>query len=646
MSRSPRETRFSRRRFLATTAAALSITAALPLLQGCQQAAPTPTPAPAAKPTEVPKPAETPKPTAAPAAAASPTAAAKPTAAAQPTAAAKPTEAAKPAAAADVSDFGAKYPDDAAPKDKQYTQTAQSGKGLGWKSMDFNEMVYARAPLSDLFSEPLVRISNDYENLSGTASKWEVSKDGKTWTFYIDKGLMWSDGNELTAEDYIATFRYTADPKHSWDFVWYWDGVIKNYTEVAKGKVPSSELGVRVGGDKYQFVVETVEPTPWLPKMMLYSWPLSKAGLDKYGSGAYNTNPATCISCGPYVLEEWSPDRRFVVKANPKYTGKLKPLVNRQIVNVVSGGSDMARYQAGEVDTITVSSPADVKLITDNPDLKSQMKTAAGDFATFYLFFDVNTKPWDNMKVRQAFAKAVDREAIAKSIMGPMAKPAYSYLMPGFPDSDPEKLKSLQMFDPAKAKALLAEAGYPNGQGFPKVTLMVRGGANAMEAAVVQAAVASINQTLGVQVDMQTKDKAAFYQDVSAKPTKVPFGWISYGMDYFDATNMLGVWLTGGRHSWSNKEFDKLVKEGGRITDDPEKRSAAMKQAEKILVEEAPAIFVYHALQVQLHKPYRKGTHLGKNKYGYDGVQFGAEGTNGLGLNTLYIGKEVLTLRK
>ncbi len=117
-------------------------------------------------------------------------------------------------------------------------------------------------------------------------------------------------------------------------------------------------------------------------------------------------------------------------------------------------------------------------------------------------------------------------------------------------------------------------------------------------------------------------------------------------MDFFDATNMLGVWVTGGRHSWSNKQFDQLVTEGGRITDDLAKRSAAMKQAEKILTEEAPGIWVYHGLQVQLHKPYRKGTHLEKNKYGYDGIQFGAEGSNGLGLNDLYMGKEVLTMRK
>jgi peptide/nickel transport system substrate-binding protein/oligopeptide transport system substrate-binding protein len=117
-------------------------------------------------------------------------------------------------------------------------------------------------------------------------------------------------------------------------------------------------------------------------------------------------------------------------------------------------------------------------------------------------------------------------------------------------------------------------------------------------------------------------------------------------MDYFDATNMLGVWLSGGRHSWKSERFDRLVKEGGQITDNPRQRSDMMKEAERILVEDAPGIFVYHQLVGQLHKPYRKGEHMAKNKFGYDGVQWPGEGTATPYFNTLYIGKEVTTLRK
>ena len=620
MSAHSNANRFSRRRFLTVTAGALGATAASAILPGC---APQATPAP-------------PTPTAAEAATPTPAPAATPTPAA-------PT--ATPTAAVEMSDFGVPYPPDAGPKELQYHLGAATQAGTGWKAMDFYEAVYARGPFADHFAEPLVRLTKDFELAPGTAEHWEVSEDGTTWTFYLEKGLMWSDGNEVTADDYVATFRYAADPKHAFDFTWYWMGVIKNFTECCQGSVPLEQLGVRVGADKYQFVVETEEPTPYLPAMMLYSWPLSAKGLEKYGSGIYNTNPATCISSGPFILEEWTPDRRVSLKANPKYTGKLRPLINRKVAKVVSGGSDMARYQAYEVDSIGITTPADIKIVMETPELKARLMVNPGDFRTFYLFFDVNTPPWNDLRVRKAFAKAVDRVSIVNNILAPLAIPAYSFLMPGFPDANSEGLKPIQDFNPEEARKLLSDAGYPDGKGFPKVTLYVRGGGPATDPAVTQAVAASIQQVLNVQIDLQTLDMPTFMAKLNAKPTEIPFGWISYGMDYFDATNMLGVWLSGGRHSWKNEEFDRLVREGGRITDDPQKRSEAMKEAERILVEDCPAVFVYHQLIGQLWQPWVLGEWQSPNKFGYTGMQWIQDNTGGFSLNSMYMGKDV-TKRK
>jgi ABC-type oligopeptide transport system substrate-binding subunit len=652
----------SRRRFLAGGAAAVGAAA----LAACAPtAAPTATTAPAkpAAPAEPTKPAApaaaaAPTNTAAPAAAA-PAAAATNTpaaaaAAAKPTEAPKPADAAKPAAAApaaggtsgEKSDFGVDYPADAAPKDKQFTQTVANPTNVGWKSFDFNDSVYARAPLADFFTEPLIRLDKNWQVVPGLASKWQVSADGKAWTFFLDK-QSWSNGDEVTADDFIVTYRYTADPKHAWDFTWYYDGIIKNYTAVVKGTMPATQLGVKQGADKYQVVFETEDAVPYFPQMMVFSWVLHGKSLEKAGSGIYQTNPATCVSCGPYVLEEFSPDRRVTVKSNPKYNGKLKPLINRMVANVVTGaGGDFARYQAGEIDWTDRFTPADLKLIQADANLKAQFKTNPGDFRTYYMFFDVTAKPFDNKNVRLAFAKAIDRESIVKGILAPLGIPAYSFLMPGFPDANSAALKPTQDFNPAQAKALLAEAGFPNGQGFPKQTMLIRGGGPPTDAAVTQAVVASIKQTLGVDIDLQTKDQPAFMADLNAKPTKVPWGWLSYGMDYFDATNLLGVWKSGGRHNWNNAAYDKLVKDGGQITDNAEKRSDMMKQAEKLLVEDAPGVYVYHELKGQLHKPYRKGDHLAPNKYNYDGSQWPGEGTATLSLNTLYMGKDVTTMRK
>src|SRR5439155_13778777 len=148
-------------------------------------------------------------------------------------------------------------PADAAPPAKQTVISVSDPTGAQWKSMDLNDSVYARGPLGDTNSEPLTRIDKDFNIHPGFATGWEASKDGLTWTFHLKKGAMWSDGTEVTANDFVKTFQYTADPKHAWDFTWYWQGVIKNYTEAVKGTVPTDQIGVKQGADAYTLLFTT-----------------------------------------------------------------------------------------------------------------------------------------------------------------------------------------------------------------------------------------------------------------------------------------------------------------------------------------------------------------------------------------------------
>lgn len=545
-----------------------------------------------------------------------------------------------------VSDFGVPLPADAAAKEFQFVQTSLNSTGLGWRSMDPLESIYASMPLYANMGEPLVRLDKDWQVVPGQAKSWAVSDDGLSWTFTLHQGLMWTNGDEVTADDYVASFRYAADPGHAWDFVWYYDGVIRNFGQAARGEVATSEVGVAVGADKYQVVFTTERPTPYLPAMLVWSAPLHAASLEQYGSGVFNIDPATAVTCGPYKLEEFSPDRRVVMVANTGYTGTLKPMVDRLVANIVTGGSDFARYQTGEIDTTSTVSPGELKTILADPDLTAQWFVNPGDFRCYYLFFDVSKPPFDDRRVRMAFAKAVDREAIVAGILAPMAMPAYSWLMPGFPDADQEGLKSIQAFDADAARGLLAEAGYPGGEGFPAQTLIIRGGGPETTPAVTQAVTASISQVLGVQIDLQTLDQPVFMEQLLSQPTQIQFGWVTYGMDYLDATNMLGVWKGGGRHNWNNAEFDGLLEEGGPMTGDPAARSAVMKAAEKLLVEDAPAVFVYHPLIGQLHKPYRLGSWKDANSTGYGGAQWPGESSMTLIYDTLYNGADVATMRK
>ena len=324
------------------------------------------------------------------------------------------TKAARIAAqdAAAASDFGVALPADAAAKEFQFVQTTQPSTGLGWKAMDPLESIYSSFPGYANLGEPLVRVDKDWNVQPGQATDWEVSADGMSWTFNLQPGLKWTNGDEVTADDYVASFQYAADPKHAWDFTWYYDGIIRNFGQAARGEAAPTEVGVKVGADKYQVIFETERPTPFLPAMLIWSAPLHAASLAKYGSGVYNIDPATAVTNGPYKLAEFSPDRRVVMVANPDYTGSLKPMIDQLVFNITSGGNDFARYQAGEIDWTQNVGPGDLKTVLADPELSKEWFVNPGDFRNYYVFFDTKNPPFDDQRVRMAFAKAIDREAI------------------------------------------------------------------------------------------------------------------------------------------------------------------------------------------------------------------------------------------
>jgi len=161
-------------------------------------------------------------------------------------------------------------PADAAPAERQIFYQAADGSVA--KAMDFYEAVYERAAqISDLFSEPLIRINRNFELIPAGAESWSGSEDGMTWTFKIRQGNVWSDGNPVTAADWVKTFQYGADPAHAWDFTWFFQGVLKGWNDAIAGKIKPEELGVTVGANEYELVLQTEVPAPYIPAMMLYS---------------------------------------------------------------------------------------------------------------------------------------------------------------------------------------------------------------------------------------------------------------------------------------------------------------------------------------------------------------------------------------
>jgi ABC-type transport system substrate-binding protein len=536
--------------------------------------------------------------------------------------------------------LGLKLPSGSAAATDQYYVQAFDSTGASYKAMDFYETVYSRAPLADQFNIPLVRLSSDYTIVPGAATNWSQSSDKLSWTFHIKPGIMWSDGKELTAADYVETLRYSADPKHAWDFSWFWSGVIKNYSEAVAGKVPTSSIGVKQGSDKHTLVITTEGPIAYIPSAVLYTTPLSAAALNKYGSGSYNINPATCVTCGPYKLTKFDPTATIILSPNKKYTGPYKPPIDALVGKIYAGGDMLPRFQTGEIDTISLT-PLDLKIAAKNSRTKDlHLYKNPNDFEIWYTFFDTKKAPFNNVKVRQALAHCVDRDTLVKSLLAPLATPAYGYLTPGYPFAVTDPLKPLTNYDPEKAKSLLAAAGFPGGKGFPKVTFSWWANAVSNTESVVQALTQNWNKILGINIQLQELDKTTFYDRMNKVPTQIQMGFVSYGMDYFDASNMLSVYKSGGRHNWDNSQYDGLLAKGAAESQ-TSKRQDIYTKAQTLLTQDAPAVFIFHLLYGYYYAPYMKGTALAKNKDGYDGIQWPGFGATSNSLQDLYVADNV-----
>ncbi len=361
-----------------------------------------------------------------------------------------------------------------APASQQYMVNYANSTGATYKAMDFYETVYSRAPGADQFNLSLVRITKDYKIVPGSATHWAQTSP-TTWEFYIQPGIMWSDGNELTANDFVQTLRYSADPKHAWDFTFYWSGVIKNYTEAVAGKAPVNSIGVAVGKTKYTFVVTTEGPVAYIPIAMLYSMPLSAAGLAKYGNGLYNINPATSITAGPYALKTFSPTSEVVLGPNKKYTGPFKPPIQSQIFKIYNGADELPLFETGQIDwTGQALSPTELQIIKKTPSISSlPVQVNPQDFRIYYVFFQCTKPPFNNVKVRQAFAHSVNRTQIINALLKPLAIPAYGYLMPGYPFAVSQPLEKYTNYDPDHGTEAARRGWIPGRQGLPAYHLQL-----------------------------------------------------------------------------------------------------------------------------------------------------------------------------
>jgi peptide/nickel transport system substrate-binding protein/oligopeptide transport system substrate-binding protein len=507
-----------------------------------------------------------------------------------------------------VNRLGVSLPSDAAPPDAQVlTLFAGDSPYMEWFKSSY------KLPIAYfLLSEPLIRTDHNFDLLPAAAERWEVSEDGLTWTFHLRRGMAWSDGAPLNAHDYVYTFRRGADPNTGYDYGWYYLP-IKNWDAVTARRQPLEALGVRALDD-YTFQVTTEAPAPYLPALLTYSWASPQRAIAKYGD-AWSTRPETFASSGPFQLKEWTKGSRIVLALNPAYRGVCRPYLERVVYKLYAVGVPppfLTAYEGGEIDYTDLSTQAEVGRVASDPALSGQLNTYT-DFMTYYLAMDTYNSVFRDVRVRRAFSHAIDRDALCRSALRGFGEPAYAMLPPGFPAASGGQLASIQRYDPDLARRYLAEAGYPDGKEFPVLEMWLNNAATVPRTAA-EGLQAMLRRELNVQVEVRNMETKVFMEALNTH--RITLTLISYQYDYVDPSNLLGLWLSNGRHAWRNERFDALVQQANAFIGDPAERTRLYQEAERMLVEDVGGVFLWHPRFNQVWKPFLVSPALQVNRYG------------------------------
>ena len=474
--------------------------------------------------------------------------------------------------------------------------------------------------------ETLLIVDENLNVVPGQAESYDVSDDGLVWTFTMRDGLKWSDGTELNAKDFEYTLKRIADPVAAAPYGETVVGMIEGYADVVEtGDV--DKLNVVASEDGKTLTVTLAYPCPYFDSLAAFGTmsPVQKATVEANGD-AWATDPATYVCNGPYMITEWVPGERIVCTKNPNYVGgwDSSKIVTDQLTFLLLEDSSAAyaAYNSGESLFIKDVPTEEIPSLTKAED--------GGDFyvdtmlGTYYLSLNDSIEPLNDPNVRKALSLAIDRDYVANVIMQGTYAPAYNFMGPGVSDFDGA------FFDNAvaanggtylptdyeaaceEAKAALAEAGYPNGEGFPVLTYSTNdAGYHVALAEYLQQA---WNEVLGITINIDKVEWASFTPLRRAGDYEMARnGWV---MDYNDASNMIELlYSTNGNNDgkYNNPEFDAAV-EASRCAD-KEEHFKQLHIAEDIMMADYACVPVAYYADFWLQAPELQGTW--HSPYGY-----------------------------
>lgn len=420
------------------------------------------------------------------------------------------------------------------------------------------------------------------------AERWEVSDDGTIYTFYIRDTARWSNGDKLTAHDFVSTWHRALLPKlgNQWAAYFY---VIKNAEHFNRGEIDDfNEVGVKALDD-HTLQVSLINSAPYFMQMLDHNsmYPLHVKTIAKFGElderNTPWTRPENFVGNGPFIPTEWTPMKVFTAKKNPFYWNadniKLNQIDFLPIENLIV---QERMFRNGQLHIIKKLPPDKIKTYQGHPALRT-----FPNYATYFYRFNLNVKPLDDVRVRKALTYSINRELITKNITKGGEIPAYSLTPPNYYYSPESRV----VYDLELARKLLAEAGYPSGKGFPKLTLTYNTDDSHLKIAV--AVQQMWKKELGIDINLENQEWKVFLANQHQMNYQISrASWVG---DYVDPNTFLEMFITDGGNNetgWSNLEYDNLIRSAS-LAQSKEERVAYFQSAEKLLMDEVPIIPIY-----------------------------------------------------
>jgi oligopeptide transport system substrate-binding protein len=444
----------------------------------------------------------------------------------------------------------------------------------------------------------------DLHPIAGVAESWEPSPDGLTWTFHLRPTARWSNGDPVTARDFAYAYQRMLSPGLASEYA-YMLYCVENAEAFNAGKLADfSKVGVKAADDR-TLVLTLSHPVPYLPHLVSHQawYPVHRATIEKFGRmderGTRWTRPGNYVGNGPFVLADWKPNQVIRVTKSPSYWDRDQVRLNEiDFYPIENEATEEAAFRSGQLH-ITSTIPIDKIAVyrARNPELLHQET----NLATYLYRFNVTKPPLNDVRVRRALAMSINRRQLVERVSRGGQEPAY-HLTP--PDIAGYTARAALAEDIPAARRLLAEAGFPEGKGFPRLELLYN--TNAGHRSIAETIQQMWKVNLGIDVTLVNQE--AKVQSDTMREMNYQVARYAWSGDYLDPSTFLELLTsTSGNNQtgWKNEEYDRLIYEAAR-TPDNARRYELFQKADQILVDEMPIAPIYFYKRDNLRLPVVK----------------------------------------